>query len=207
MSPPYDVAAMSVIHTRVANEEIQAGGNRFARAPSIGPASGLGARSRCYSPTSSSSCGSIGARRGPGGGSRRCRGGGRPTKWPTWSRTARPTSLVVEARLADLAAAAAELVPAGRRFVVGGADPRVPGLERGRRRCPVTPLDEPTRRFDTMLYTSGTTGRPKGVRRPPPRARRRATSAGAGCRCCGRAWATRPTAATWCARRCTTRAR
>ncbi len=74
--------------------------------------------------------------------------------------------LVVEARHAHLAEAAAALVPEERRFAVGGS---VPGFRdwsdiealSGEER------DEPIV-GSTMLYTSGTTGRPKGVRRPPP---------------------------------------
>ena len=73
--------------------------------------------------------------------------------------------LVVEARYAHLAEQAAAAVPAERRFAVGGA---MPGFRAwsdvdalpGRRSSPGV--------GSTMLYTSGTTGRPKGVRRPPP---------------------------------------
>lgn len=74
--------------------------------------------------------------------------------------------LVVEARYADLAADAARLVPGDRRFVVGGA---IPGYREWSEvdALPGEPLDDPIV-GSTMLYTSGTTGRPKGVRRDPP---------------------------------------
>jgi long-chain acyl-CoA synthetase len=74
--------------------------------------------------------------------------------------------LVVEARHAPLAAAAAELVPDERRFAVGGP---IPGFRDWSEVEAMSddPLETPTV-GSTMLYTSGTTGRPKGVRRPPP---------------------------------------
>lgn len=80
--------------------------------------------------------------------------------------------LVVDARYADRAADAAQRIDPDRRFAVGG---RIPGF---RDWAEVEALSgaayEKPLRGDTMLYTSGTTGRPKGVMRttqvdgPPP---------------------------------------
>src|SRR5690606_37852783 len=74
--------------------------------------------------------------------------------------------LVADARFADVAAEAAERAPGvAVRLAVGG---EIPGFE---------PYDEAVAGHDgadpddpvlggSMLYTSGTTGRPKGVQRP-----------------------------------------
>lgn len=74
--------------------------------------------------------------------------------------------LVVEARYAELARDAAALVPPERRFAVGGA---IDGFRDWAEvdAVPDDDLPEPIA-GSTMLYTSGTTGRPKGVRRDPP---------------------------------------
>lgn len=81
-------------------------------------------------------------------------------------------ALVADARFREAALAAARFVPERARFCVGGA---IPGF-RPWQNVDVEssdPLENPLA-GDTMLYTSGTTGRPKGVQRssfpegPPP---------------------------------------
>jgi len=81
-------------------------------------------------------------------------------------------ALVVDARYAERVAAAAERVPASRRFAIGGSIPDfrdwsdVEALSGEAYEQPLA--------GENMLYTSGTTGRPKGVLRaaaidgPPP---------------------------------------
>jgi long-chain acyl-CoA synthetase len=73
---------------------------------------------------------------------------------------------VTHERFAETGTAAAEIagVPVGGRLSVGQVDGFAPlsGLESGR---PATPPEERTAGAP-MQYTSGTTGRPKGVRRP-----------------------------------------
>ncbi|MBW1882015.1 MAG: AMP-binding protein [Deltaproteobacteria bacterium] len=73
--------------------------------------------------------------------------------------------LVVDARYADRIGEAARLVPADRRFAVRG---EIDGFRswqevEGEDGSPY----ESSLAGNTMLYTSGTTGRPKGVLRPP----------------------------------------
>src|SRR5688500_851678 len=66
------------------------------------------------------------------------------------------------------AAQAADL-PAGARFVSGGAAPGFRELDALIAEQPATP-PAPRQAGATMTYTSGTTGKPKGVRRPLPEA-------------------------------------
>ncbi|HPG28129.1 MAG TPA: AMP-binding protein [Myxococcota bacterium] len=81
-------------------------------------------------------------------------------------------ALVVDARYSGVAWPGAERVPAERRFAVGGS---IPGF-RDWAEVEALPGEayEAPLKGETMLYTSGTTGRPKGVMRtstlegPPP---------------------------------------
>ncbi|MBW2272705.1 MAG: AMP-binding protein [Deltaproteobacteria bacterium] len=81
-------------------------------------------------------------------------------------------AFVVDARCAEAALAAASLVPESARFCVGG---EIPGFRPWQEveAEPCEPLAPPLA-GECMLYTSGTTGRPKGVQRgqlpegPPP---------------------------------------
>ena len=74
--------------------------------------------------------------------------------------------LVVESRFAHLVGDARAMVRDERRFVVGAS---VAGYRPWAEveALSADPLEEPIA-GTTMLYTSGTTGRPKGVRREPP---------------------------------------
>ena len=81
-------------------------------------------------------------------------------------------AFVVDARCSEAALAAASLVPESARFCVGG---EIPGFRPWQEveAEPCEPLAPPLA-GECMLYTSGTTGRPKGVQRgqlpegPPP---------------------------------------
>lgn len=73
-------------------------------------------------------------------------------------------AFVAHARFAEAALAACASVPPRARFCVGG---EIPGFRRYEEVAgqPDAPLARPIA-GDTLLYTSGTTGRPKGVLRP-----------------------------------------
>ena len=81
------------------------------------------------------------------------------------------TAFVADARFAHVAAGAAELAPRLRaRVAIGGDIPGFDGWADTLREQSGDALDDP-QGGRTMLYTSGTTGRPKGVHRPSdPRA-------------------------------------
>src|SRR5690606_26809573 len=78
--------------------------------------------------------------------------------------------LVVHERYATAATAAAEELelPAERRFAVGAIDGHRSYQDIATGQSGERPADRSS--GTTMLYTSGTTGRPKGVRRPLPEA-------------------------------------
>jgi long-chain acyl-CoA synthetase len=72
--------------------------------------------------------------------------------------------LVVSKGVADVARQVAPLIPGVKLFMVDGAEPPYESWEAGRAAYPETPIaDEGA--GGAMLYSSGTTGRPKGVKR------------------------------------------
>jgi long-chain acyl-CoA synthetase len=66
--------------------------------------------------------------------------------------------------LADVAVKVAPLIPGVKLYMVGGTEPGFESLEAARDAFPTTPIADESA-GSTMLYSSGTTGRPKGVRR------------------------------------------
>ena len=72
--------------------------------------------------------------------------------------------LIASSSLADVAHALAPLVPGVRLFMVEGAESPYESFEAARAAMPITPIADETA-GSAMLYSSGTTGRPKGVKR------------------------------------------
>ncbi|WP_168072257.1 acyl-CoA synthetase [Caulobacter sp. SSI4214] len=75
--------------------------------------------------------------------------------------------LVVSASLADLAADLGRELAGEIKVLVSSGDKTADSFEAARDRLPTTLIDDPSAGGD-MLYSSGTTGRPKGVRSPLP---------------------------------------
>jgi long-chain acyl-CoA synthetase len=69
--------------------------------------------------------------------------------------------------LADVAQRVAALIPDVRLFMVDGTVPPYASFEEARSSFPATPIQDETA-GGPMLYSSGTTGRPKGVKRADP---------------------------------------
>jgi long-chain acyl-CoA synthetase len=72
--------------------------------------------------------------------------------------------LVASKALADIALKLAPLIPGVTLLMVGGVEPGFESLEAAREVQPKTPVADETA-GGVMLYSSGTTGRPKGVKR------------------------------------------
>jgi long-chain acyl-CoA synthetase len=72
--------------------------------------------------------------------------------------------LVVSKSLEDIASKLAPLIPDVKLYMVGGTAPGFESLEEARDKQPNTPVEDETA-GSVMLYSSGTTGRPKGVKR------------------------------------------
>ena len=71
---------------------------------------------------------------------------------------------ITSAALADIAAQVAPLIPGVGLYMVGGATPPFKSFEDARAPMPTTPIADQAA-GSAMLYSSGTTGRPKGVKR------------------------------------------
>src|SRR5271166_1328469 len=74
--------------------------------------------------------------------------------------------VVASSRLADLAGALGPVLgPDARRLMIGGTIPGWDAFEDAVGELPTTPVPDECE-GDIMLYSSGTTGRPKGIKRP-----------------------------------------
>ena len=72
--------------------------------------------------------------------------------------------LVTSKALGDLAVQLAPLIPGVKLYMVGGTEPGYEAFEPARDAQPITPIADESA-GSVMLYSSGTTGRPKGVKR------------------------------------------
>jgi long-chain acyl-CoA synthetase len=75
--------------------------------------------------------------------------------------------IVASKALAEVAVQFTPLIPSVRLFMVSGIEPGFESLEQARAAYPITPIAD-EQRGQQMLYSSGTTGRPKGVIRKAP---------------------------------------
>ena len=103
---------------------------------------------------------------------------------PTSSTTATPGVFITSAAKADVAVAAAALTPKVETFLCIDADRRVGPfrpVRRRHRRVPRQPIAD-EQLGAAMLYSSGTTGRPKGILRPLPEVHPARAAAGDGLR-------------------------
>ena len=147
------------------NPEIEAAGNRFARALD---AEGIGVRDTVVA-LMANTPEYYAVYRGTTWSGRRFT----PLSWRWTPEEARyvvenseARAIVADARFAPIANNLVDLIPERSRFCVGGS---LPGFRPWAHVESLSgdPLPRPLA-GDTMLYTSGTTGRPKGVKRPFP---------------------------------------
>jgi len=75
--------------------------------------------------------------------------------------------LITGRSLAPVAVEAAARLPGVKLYMCEGVVEPFESFEEARAAFPTTMIDDPSPGM-TMLYSSGTTGRPKGVRRPLP---------------------------------------